>query len=110
MKHVLAAITVIFILATVTIAGADCAGENVCQETDGTVQAVVDYLLGGGLKHPESYQGLGWSDLIVSPSTGYWVVNHKYRAQNDYGQTITKTRTFALDLYGQVVFSMDKAN
>lgn len=80
-----------------------CQGEVVCQRPDGTVPAVLDFLLGGGLKHPGTYQGIQWGPLFVSSSTGYWVVKHKYRATNDYGQQVMAERIFVLDIYGQVI-------
>jgi hypothetical protein len=79
-----------------------CEGQVVCQRPDGTVQAVVDFLLAEGIRHPHTYRGLSWSELMVSPSTGLWMVKHRYRAENDFGNTVTETNTFTLDIYGQV--------
>ena len=79
-----------------------CAGQVVCQQPDGVVQAVVDYLLAEGVKYPETYKGLSWSELVVSPSSGLWMVKHRYTAKNDFGNTVTETSTFVLDIYGQV--------
>jgi hypothetical protein len=102
----IAIIAAALLLAAATATASDCAGENVCQEADGTVAAVVDHLLTEYLHNPDTYESLGWGKLFVSPSTGYWVVNHKYRAHNNFGQPVTTTRTFIMDIYGQVLHSV----
>lgn len=99
-------IAAIFMLITTTASASDCAGQNVCQEADGTVQVVVDHLHSAFLHNPDTYQAIDWGQLFVSPSTGYWVVVHKYRAQNNFGQMVTARRTFIMDIYGQVLHSM----
>jgi hypothetical protein len=111
-----ALIAVLMVVGVIVLGGAyaaaaqdPCEGELVCQRPDGTVQAVVDYLLTGGLKHPETYQPLNWDRLFVSQATGYWVVRHRWQAKNDFGMPITSTYIFVLDIYGEVIETIDGA-
>lgn len=99
----------VFLLAPAAVWGAQdpCKGQPVCQRPDGTVPVVVNYILGGGLKHPDTYEPLLWGRLFVEDVDGYWVVGHKWRAKNDFGMYITLSYVFVMDIYGNVIETIE---